>query len=222
MTDLNQHQPGQLIWPQALARPGHDPALDKRSHGCNFMDLPGEVRNQIYKLYARSAAVNIEDYQQKWFNNALARVSQGIATEYRDWYFSSRSFMIDVRSCSGGFSRRLETWRAWLAGLRECDARGLSRILIYGDYGPERVDIVSRKPATVVISKKGKDGWYKRDDNTQMMVTDITESCKSGLGKEEILRIVEVVLEDFPVKHPRHPEYPAQVRMWTQPFGWHP
>ncbi|KAK3644955.1 hypothetical protein LTR56_009342 [Elasticomyces elasticus] len=178
MTDHNQHQPRQLKCSQALARQDHT-VPNKRLHGRCFLDLPGEVRNQIYKFYARSAAVNIEDYQQKWSSNSLADVSEGIATEY------SRSHDRDPR--------RLKTWRAWLAELGERDASGLGRVLVYGGHGLERMDIISRDPARVVISKKVKDGWVEHNDSTQVAVNSITERCKY-LGKEEILRIGLLVL----------------------------
>ncbi|KAK5679451.1 hypothetical protein LTS10_008269 [Elasticomyces elasticus] len=133
-----------------------------------FMDLPGEIRNHIYS-FVRSAAINIEDPRQTWLESPLAWVDPRITIEYRDFYFSCRTFWIDVRGPTSKWAHRIETWHAWLERLPERDGSALSRLMIYGDYGPERVDI-SRNPVRVVISRKKGDAWYEREDDDAAQV----------------------------------------------------
>ncbi|KAK3646359.1 hypothetical protein LTR56_003119 [Elasticomyces elasticus] len=162
-----------------------------------LMDLPGEIRNHIYS-FVRSAAINIEDPRQTWLESPLAWVDPRITIEYRDFYFSCQTFWIDVRSSR--YPRRLETWRSWLEKREERDASALSRLMIYGDFGPERIEI-SRKPVRVVLSRKKGDTWYERqgDDAALLAVSAIAQSCEGRFGKHEIMRIGEEVLRNFPV-----------------------
>ncbi|KAK5692043.1 hypothetical protein LTR97_011216 [Elasticomyces elasticus] len=175
----------------------------KRSRG--LMDLPGEIRNHIYS-FVRSAAINIEDRRQTWIQSPLAWVDPRITIEYRDFYFSCRTFWIDVRVKTAGWARRIQTWHAWLERLPERDASALSRLMIYGDSGPERIEI-SRNPARVVLSRKKGDTWYEREDDDveQLAVSAIARSCGGHFSKHEIMRIGEEVLWKFPVWDPYGP-----------------
>ncbi|KAK4950218.1 hypothetical protein LTR10_011197 [Elasticomyces elasticus] len=175
----------------------------KRSRG--LMDLPGEIRNHIYS-FVRSAAINIEDRRQTWIQSPLAWVDPRITIEYRDFYFSCRTFWIDVRVKTAGWARRIQTWHAWLERLPERDASALSRLMIYGDFGPERIEI-SRNPARVVLSRKKGDTWYERggDDVAQLAVNAIAQSCGGHFSKHEIMRIGEEVLWEIPVWDPYGP-----------------
>ncbi|KAK5717281.1 hypothetical protein LTR15_009174 [Elasticomyces elasticus] len=175
----------------------------KRSRG--LMDLPGEIRNHIYS-FVRSAAINIEDTRQTWLESPLAWVDPRITIEYRDFYFSCRTFWIDVRVKTAGWARRIQTWHAWLERLPECDASALSRLMIYGDFGPERIEI-SRNPVRVVLSRKKGDTWCEREDDdvAQLAVNAIAQSCGGHFSKQEIMRIGEEVLWKFPVWDPYGP-----------------
>ncbi|KAK5742325.1 hypothetical protein LTR17_003337 [Elasticomyces elasticus] len=170
-----------------------------------LMDLPGEIRNHIYS-FVRSAAINIEDPRQTWLESPLAWVDPRITIEYQDFYFSCRTFWIDVRGRTSKWARRIETWHAWLERLPERDASALSRLMFYGDYGPERVDI-SRNPTRVVLSRKKGDTWYEReeDDVVQLAVNAIAQSCGGHFSKHEIMKIGEEVLWKFPVWDPYGP-----------------
>ncbi|KAK4893388.1 hypothetical protein LTR27_008284 [Elasticomyces elasticus] len=179
--------------------------VQKRIKSRGLMDLPGEIRNHIYSFVC-SAAINIEDPRQTWLESPLAWVDPRITIEYRDFYFSCRTFWIDVRVKTAGWARRIQTWHDWLERLPERDASALSRLMIYGDFGPERVDI-SRNPVRVVLSRKKGDTWYEREDDdvAQLAVNAIAQSCGGHFSKHEIMRIGEEVLRKFPVWDPYGP-----------------
>jgi hypothetical protein len=95
----------------------------KRKTG--FFDLPGELRNIIYELYKPYVAVQIGCIMQNpqgMRDNALCKAHPALMTEYKGYYYTNSTFMLDIRDSPTMYDYRshadTECWKQWAAWLR--------------------------------------------------------------------------------------------------------
>lgn len=100
-----------------------------RQRRVGFLDLPGELRQQIYRA-CKFYCVNIKAPQRIGIQ-AMLSINPIITKEFADIYYTENTFLLDARipfRCHG--LRALQDWKLWVEQLDERHAGMLQHLLI--------------------------------------------------------------------------------------------
>lgn len=113
---------------------------DRARTATSFLDLPGEIRNLIYRDAHPGHLVDIAEIPRVVAN--LTSMRGGVGAEYMAYHCEHSVFLMDVEHIPTG--DRVPLWRRFLNSISHIDARRLRHLIFDFDNFELKVDIAPR------------------------------------------------------------------------------
>ena len=140
-----------------------------------FLDLPGELRNNVYHHCKDWAVIDIGSIDKmRAAYHGLSNSNPFIAKEWNDWWYKSNTFFFDARESAftgtrsggkeknaNGHSPTIAAWFRWLKDIGDCNAGLIRKLHVHSDFFTAKFQISSKEGGghrvklTLVFRHKG-------------------------------------------------------------------
>ncbi|KAK4950217.1 hypothetical protein LTR10_011196 [Elasticomyces elasticus] len=180
-----------------------------------FTSMPREIRDHIYS-FVQPIGVNVADDRQQFGNHPLSTVCKQVSLEWRDYYHSNTTFILDIRSefdfrrakNSKEKHKATKPLREWLENMSEREAGRLRTLTLYGWNDIVRIEI-SVRPLTVTVTcepnrdQKVDEKWTDGVARLQKLIDTFRTIVNKGdhLGGAAIIQLCEFAMLARDVYH---------------------